>query len=1725
MGIKRKIEENGVDSEKKTKVDEKFPIETFHKNLKDPESSFLALSEFNEHVRQLSSQEKLDELMENLLQTLKSNLDDIVTLISEEKRKSSENITLYRFLTTLMEYFSSKNHSNLSETVFKRFISIPTSVHTIYFMLSNHSTASHLKITLRFLLSMVQQNEFHARSIFSLIDFKRPCWKPLFKRRDIRDQEDVRYWVIKFFLSPLVYQHIDTIRNLIKEQDIFHEIFYGLVHDSRTTVQFILDEIRTNIIMIPGVTKTDKIHLFDDRNLKSLIRLYNWTGQQRQKDFVKTKKQKNQVEKSLDLEEEEGEEMEVEDSTDRDEIRRIIHTFMMIILNSKNYGINFFDTSFGTTTKNSNPIILKVIIILANHCLTDEYAANLIVTCLTTCPDLLQPFFKLVAHEYISIRSKNLSGTLEFLCEVLQQQKPLNTWLDILQTATDSIKLTDILINLTLPMDIMTKFDQVILKNSDATVQLVSMKFLSLVLEKVKEALNLITVIPLACDKISTLEAYQQAILRYIPKPDHFCESLNLLKTVDSTSDIIHSISQYINLLKLYSSSCFMSMSAMNINLDILLMNSIMNLLSFFKELLVKNEMTESFIENYFQCIQNILSYRESTDDATWARHNKELECTPFRILLKLGKQFQNFNNMSEHLASIVIKLSSMINQHYHELIIWFYTWLKLGSHEKIEQFLSNTIERIILNPYPLLEKTIKDSGYSLMIYSALDAIQHAKEEIPNEIDEYLCHVIFQIYIGQNNRPSDKIHQHLRKVYLKNKKNMKISQLFDTLSTSDKQTTIIINEISQIEKFILSNIDLEKGPDNLQINLAIKLNIFKIFSLKKNDTSKLISEMIQCLNIALLLNDPRRPFEVLFDMAIEHIQSSDDTSSIVSFLCQLINGLNMTHQTRKSLQHSKILLKCLEYQPNNYHLIYFTSNYLSLEYRTEFLNIISQTVTDNLPILKIIIREIQTNQNVIDDKFLDAIIDGLQVFDDNLEEGIECIMELIERMKKISNKNWKNILRLKQKLIFKLTGKEYTQVSTRILVAKLIVRTITALRSNDHPDAINRLINKSNHSLLLLAYVFHDLLNLEERIENELFIDYLQKLIDNYSSESIVFDLLRIFCQQNPNEHEKIMKLLENNNSVEQLPIKQTNQLLLMLKLFPDSLPAAEIIYKSIAKTTVSFFETTKDIHQNIDEWLVSFEQCTIRLFTQTKSQIDLYDLIRRILKYFATFTTNAISLLKTLIQFFVAQESIDQKHLAKLFGNFLKHKNFLEQLSSSNRSLLVDILSLFVSHYDANQSSVSIDCSKHFPMLLSIYNPTLSKNDQHTLACMYTYEKHGYSMKSAFVWGEAALKLYSSTTDAKSVLLQASKLEQVMSLLDERMLMKSILFYPVTRRLRTIEPSIYAEGDQIYDPAYLIPVFYHSLGSENVVKCQQFVEKHCLAYCFMALSSRCGLLRAVVYNCLARFEQHLVTERFYCKEQILTMLTLLKQSIKKSNLKLAPIVALFLSKLVDLFTHPESKMYRTITRFLLKQPYIDLVHIPLFGELFHSASIDYKYERGWILNLLKHGIKDSIDYTLCTNAYVFKTLMTFYNCSLCDDTTKLEILNVFHATSKVQDMLMALLFDYGFLLWLQSLINTCSSESLKVLALIIQNIGTRLVTIDNQVQLLEFDCVLMLFIRRLKTESLISSTIADAVMSTLMKYQEYFKSSKRSLDIQQIKHIVEHSTIVKKTSLLSCFC
>ena len=81
-------------------------------------------------------------------------------------------------------------------------------------------------------------------------------------------------------------------------------------------------------------------------------------------------------------------------------------------------------------------------------------------------------------------------------------------------------------------------------------------------------------------------------------------------------------------------------------------------------------------------------------------------------MLFQLARHVSKIESSAEYLSAILIKLSSMITQQYQgELRIWFYTWLKCGGEVKIEQFLANIVEKVILNPYPLLEKTSKDCG------------------------------------------------------------------------------------------------------------------------------------------------------------------------------------------------------------------------------------------------------------------------------------------------------------------------------------------------------------------------------------------------------------------------------------------------------------------------------------------------------------------------------------------------------------------------------------------------------------------------------------------------------------------------------------------------------------------------------------------------------------------------------------------------------------------------------------------------------------------------------------------------------------------------------------------------------------------------------------------------------------------------------------------------------
>lgn len=119
------------------------------------------------------------------------------------------------------------------------------------------------------------------------------------------------------------------------------------------------------------------------------------------------------------------------------------------------------------------------------------------------------------------------------------------------------------------------------------------------------------------------------------------------MKTTDlSVDDRTRFIDESLELLLRYSSSCFTSMSPLNVHLDV----SILQLLNSFGESQLSNR---PLIEKCFQCLTNVLQHRDSIADVTWARHGRDVGCSPLRMFFQLSKTFPQFKQISTTLASV----------------------------------------------------------------------------------------------------------------------------------------------------------------------------------------------------------------------------------------------------------------------------------------------------------------------------------------------------------------------------------------------------------------------------------------------------------------------------------------------------------------------------------------------------------------------------------------------------------------------------------------------------------------------------------------------------------------------------------------------------------------------------------------------------------------------------------------------------------------------------------------------------------------------------------------------------------------------------------------------------------------------------------------------------------------------------------------------------------------
>ncbi|KAG9486186.1 hypothetical protein GDO78_008986 [Eleutherodactylus coqui] len=366
------------------------------------------------------------------------------------------------------------------------------------------------------------------------------------------------------------------------------------------------------------------------------------------------------------------------------------------------------------------------------------------------------------------------------------------------------------------------------------------------------------------------------------------------------------------------------------------------------------------------------------------------------------------------------------------------------------------------------------------------------------------------------------------------------------------------------------------------------------------------------------------------------------------------------------------------------------------------------------------------------------------------------------------------------------------------------------------------------------------------------------------------------------------------------------------------------------------------------------------------------------------------------------------------------------EDARSAIRENLADLLRSIVT------KCPSVCDRNHFAAILGAYGASLGVTDQKILFLLQAYEHNNLSLTDfrLLLWGPAAVEHHKTRKSLGKSLWQQPSMEEILTLLDRDKMMKTILNFPLHRKL-TAEPGrsvLYEDRaiqdlHSIYDPCFLLPLFSELLRPELVVDCVRFVEMNALGLTFAALSSYDYSMRAAAYHVLGYFLSHMEGARFRDKKQLQCLLDVVKNGIRQENVRLPFTLGLFGARAAQVLLRPEEHMYIRATRFLLSYEYLDMRKVPDFYRLFYSSDVEHRVEREWILSLLSDGMRDKYCYELYDYQRIFMVIMCYYNSPLCDEAFQTLVMDVFLKASKIPKAAYELIRDHSLLTWIQNML------------------------------------------------------------------------------------------------------
>ncbi|XP_002929391.2 nucleolar pre-ribosomal-associated protein 1 isoform X1 [Ailuropoda melanoleuca] len=374
----------------------------FKAQLRDPQGVEPALEAFVTAAKKLPREDVYD-VVEGYVK-ISVECAEIFQLLSGEKRPESEMLLIFQvFEAILLRTASDLSHFHVVGTnIVKKLVNNHMKLICESLYASGYRMA---RACLNLMAAMVTQGPEAARDVCSHFDLNKKTLYTLATKRDSKGVHDVRLAYIQFALSFLIAGDDSTIVQVLELKEFIPCIFSsGIKEDRISTVNILLSTLKTKVVHNKNITKTQKVRFFTGQLLNHIAALYSWNGI---------------VDVSL-----ENVKASAEDAG-KTMVRELVHTFLMDLCCSLKHGINFYDASLGTVGRGGNLTLLHFLLGLKTAA-DDELVAELVVSILKVCPDLLNKYFKEATFSFLPRVKSTWSNNIKLLNKIYEAQPDIS---------------------------------------------------------------------------------------------------------------------------------------------------------------------------------------------------------------------------------------------------------------------------------------------------------------------------------------------------------------------------------------------------------------------------------------------------------------------------------------------------------------------------------------------------------------------------------------------------------------------------------------------------------------------------------------------------------------------------------------------------------------------------------------------------------------------------------------------------------------------------------------------------------------------------------------------------------------------------------------------------------------------------------------------------------------------------------------------------------------------------------------------------------------------------------------------------------------------------------------------------------------------------------------------------------------------------------------------------